>query len=173
MPDTDARLRPAPLSALVRYVRASPLPNALAATCIGAAAALLGAALARSAHWPLPVHMLAHGLGVGCLGLACVALLDGFSRFREYRRIRGILARRGWDRRVFLLVAGSRCQRDAALLAAREAGHGGRAVRLFRGLGYRWYHVLPDAVLRNPLLFVRPGYLRSSFLPGKVRSARD
>ena len=64
-------------------------------------------------------------------------------------------------------VASSRCQRDAALLAARQAGCRDQARRVFRDLGYRWYHILPDAIVANPLYFFHPRFLRSTFVPGK------
>lgn len=165
--DRDARRLS--LDRALRYVRASPLPHGLAAASATGGLALAACALELHAAGQGPAHRAAllGLLALGSLGLAGMALLDGFSRFREYRRIRSMLRRRGWNRRVFLLVAGSRCQRDAALLAAREAGHGPRARGLFHALGYRWYHLLPDAVVRNPLLFLDPGFLRSSFLPGK------
>ena len=163
------------LNHAVRYVGASPLPHALALFSIAVGLALADAALGvfaaseASAH-PSPILW---AFSLGWFGLAGIALLDGFSRYREYRRIRCMLERRGWDERVFLLVAGSRCQRDAALMAAMETGLGRRARALFRSLGYRWYHLFPDAVMRNPLLFLHPRFLRTSFLPGKARSARD
>lgn len=149
------------------YLRASPLPHATAS-----ASAVIGAALFEHAlelhptgtPWSIVLGVMA----LGWAGLAGIALMDAFSRYREYRRIKRMLANRGWDRRIFLLVAGSRCQRDAALQAARETGLGCRARRLFRALGYRWYHLFPDAVLKNPLMFFHPRFLRSSFLPGKA-----
>ncbi len=157
----------------LRYLRASPLPHA---TALASAGVCLTLALAALSHLDDGSHRAAAAcaaLAAGWLGLACVALLDGFSRFREYRRIKAMLARHGWNRRVFTLVAGSRCQRDAALQAAHEAGHGRRARRFFRALGYRWYHLLPDAVARNPLCFFHPRFLRGSFLPGKAPRARS
>lgn len=153
-------------SGAARYFRASPLPHATASASLAIAAALVLHALElhpHDTHWLATLGLMA----AGWFALGGIALLDGFSRYREYRRIKRMLSSRGWNRRVFLLVAGSRCQRDAALLAAHETGLGRRARGLFRALGYRWYHLLPDAVLRNPLLFFQPRFLRSSFLPGK------
>ncbi|MBU1002877.1 MAG: hypothetical protein KKE73_10175 [Proteobacteria bacterium] len=153
-------------SGAVRYVRASPLPHATASASVVIGAALMLRAMVlhpTDTPWTAILGVLA----LGWFGLSCIALLDGFSRYREYRRIKHMLSNRGWNRRIFLLVAGSRCQRDAALLAAQETGLGCRARRLFRSMGYRWYHLLPDAVLRNPLAFFHPRFLRNSFLPGK------
>jgi hypothetical protein len=95
------------------------------------------------------------------------------SRYREYRRIKAMLLRYGFSERILEPLARSRCQRDAALLAANEAGHGDCARAYFTALGYRWYHILPDSVVTNPLAFLRPSFLRSSFLPGKKGLRRE
>ena len=58
-------------------------------------------------------------------------------------------------------------ERDAALLAARETGYRAQARHVFRELGYRWYHILPDAIVANPITFFHPRFLRSTFVPGK------
>lgn len=103
----------------------------------------------------------------GWYGLALLCCADGYSRYREYRRLKGILVRRGYSPRLLRPVAFSRCQRDAAVQAARELGHGDCARRYFHSLGYRWYHLLPDRVVDNPLRFFDPRFLRTTFLPGK------
>lgn len=92
---------------------------------------------------------------------------DALSRYREFKRLCRVLARYGFRPRVFQLVAASRCQRDAALLAASKAGCRAQARRVFRDLGYRWYHILPDVIVSNPLYFFHPRFLRSTFVPGK------
>ncbi len=169
-PETGTRPPSAPrrhAKAALRYLRASPLPHLTALTSALVCALLGAAALDHLDRSSLRAAALCGTIAAGWFGLALIALLDGFSRHREYRRIKAMLLRHGWNSRVFTLVAGSRCQRDAALQAAHEAGHGPRARRLFRALGYRWYHLLPDPVLQNPLAFFNPRFLRGSFLPGK------
>jgi hypothetical protein len=52
-------------------------------------------------------------------------------------------------------------------LAARETGCRAQARSVFRELGYRWYHILPDAIVANPFSFFHPRFLRSTFVPGK------
>ncbi len=104
---------------------------------------------------------------VGWLIVCLFAFADGLARHREYRRIKSQLARHGYNVRILQPLARSRCQRDAALQAARESGYFRQACAYYRALGYRWYHILPDRVLRNPLIFLSPDFLRASFLPGK------
>lgn len=162
--DVTATPRPRPT---LRYFKASPLPHLTATASAVVCAVLAAHALDHHGQGGTRAAATYGVVAAGWLGLALIALMDGFSRYREYRRIRAMLSRYGWNRRVFLLVAGSRCQRDAALQAALEAGHGMRARRLFRSMGYRWYHLFPDAVIKNPLMFFHPRFLRNSFLPGK------
>ena len=138
----------------------------------GGVSALIGAGL-----WGAGLDVLAEGAvlaalacllpGAGWWGLALLCCLDGFCRHREYTRLKRILARREFSPRLLRPLAASRCQRDAALQAAREAGREDCARRYFHGLGYRWYHLLPDQVAENPLRFLDPGFLRVTFLPGK------
>lgn len=43
----------------------------------------------------------------------------------------------------------------------------------FRGLGYRWRHLLPDGAVDNPLRLFDPAFLKSTFLPGKAPARGD
>lgn len=99
---------------------------------------------------------------------AVLCQADALSRFREYQRVRAILSRYGFRRRALRPVSTSRCQRDAALLAAEESGVRQQARRYFRDLGYRWYHILPDRIVSNPLYFFHPDFLKATFLPAHV-----
>jgi len=147
--------------------RVAPLPHAT-----GSLSVAVGAGLAHFGVEFLAQGALLAGLclalpasGWFCLGLLCLA--DGYCRYREYRRLKRMIGRWGFHPRLLSSVAASRCQRDAALAAASETGHRGRARAHFRHLGYRWYHLLPDSTLDNPLRFFDPAFLRVTFLPGK------
>ena len=156
---------------VLRYVKAAPWPY-----MTGVASLLLafGLKAAGVAHWSsgeLPQAAVFGWWGVCWLVVAVFALADGVSRHREYRRIKAMFVRYGFSERILRPLARSRCQRDAALHAARETGHLDKARSYFRGLGYRWYHILPDLVVRNPLAFASPTFLRTSFMPGKKMRA--
>ncbi len=105
--------------------------------------------------------------GGGWLVVALFAMADAVSRRRECERIKAMFLKYGYSERILEPLARSRCQRDAALFAADEVGYGASARKYFAQLGYRWYHILPDLVMRNPFALLRPSFLRSSFLPGK------
>lgn len=130
----------------------------------------LGLKTAGLIHWTggdTPQAVVFGCWGGGWLVVALFAMADGISRHREYRRIKAMLLKFGYSERIFEPLASSRCQRDAALFAADEVGLGENARAFYAARGYRWYHILPDSVMRNPLAFLKPSFLRSSFLPGK------
>ena len=107
-------------------------------------------------------------LGILCL-TALFTQLDARSRYQEYKKVRDQLIRHGPDRRIFRLVAASRCQRDAGLAAAKTLGHEAVCRNYFRSTGYRWYHLLPDFVCRHPMVLLSPTFLRATFfLPGYI-----
>lgn len=152
------------------FFRVAPWPALLSVLC-AAAALLLGAqALGHHNQGNISIALAFGFPTLGWAGLGLIALLDALARHIDYRRIRRLLERYGFRRRVFVVVAPSRCQRDAALHAARRTGHLLQARAVFRGLGYRWYHLLPDRVMDNPLRFFDPAFLRQAFLPSQGRS---
>ncbi|GFM34444.1 hypothetical protein LN040_05105 [Desulfovibrio subterraneus] len=154
--------------AISRYVRVAPFPHmttlsmaGLSLLC-GAEAGLAsesGNKIIALIFWTLSA-LFAWGI------LLCQA--DALSRFREFKRVRATLRRYGFKPRILHPVSSSRCQRDAALLAACETGFRAQAHRYFREMGYRWYHILPDRIVANPLYFFHPSFLRSTFLPRRT-----
>ena len=139
-----------------RYLGAAPLPHATGLGALGVGCVLLTLEAAVAGLW-----------SVGWFGLALICQLDALARFREYRRVLGMLRRFGYRERIFRVLARSRCQRDAALLAAWEGGCRRHAREYYRSLGYRWFHLMPDVAVANPLRFLDPQFLRQAFLPGR------
>ena len=66
-----------------------------------------------------------------------------------------------------LFVRSSRCQRDAAIMAASEAGFRDKVCSFYRAMGYRWYHILPDRVVADPMYLLHPNFLRTTFSPAQ------
>ncbi len=158
--------RPALRRFAASYLRAAPLPHiftglsltALAGQLIRQADLCSFQALESSAwHW----LGLMFSLGV----LFCTSS-DAYCRFLEYRRFKRLFRRFGFRPKLFRVTGRSRCQRDAMLQAARECGLAAQAAREFQAQGYRWYHLIPDQVMANPLFFFHPRFLRSTFWPG-------
>ncbi|WP_027361189.1 hypothetical protein [Halodesulfovibrio aestuarii] len=152
---------------IIRYIKVAPFPHATALTLLFVATTLY-----IEAHFILndgvPLYAIVLFTLSALLGwgvILCQA--DAFSRFREFKRIKDIFSRRGFTPRILKLVSTSRCQRDAALLAAKETGHRHLAATYFKELGYRWYHIIPDVIAQNPMNFFSSKFLRTTFLPRK------
>ncbi|WP_300153995.1 hypothetical protein [Solidesulfovibrio sp.] len=141
----------------VRLFLAAPLP-----LCV--TAAFLAAALYFAVRAHASPRLLLVALCAGSLCGAVLAFGDALSRRAESRRVRRMLTRHGFDRRVLDAMAASRCQRDAALFAAAEAGCRDAAASHYHRLGYRWHHLLPDGWLTTPWRLAAPAFLKKSFL---------
>jgi hypothetical protein len=108
-------------------------------------------------------HPLAYPALVSLTLILLFTQLDARSRFQEYKRVRDQLTRFGPDRRIFKSVAGSRCQRDAALAAARQLGYASHCRACFSAAGYRWHHLLPDFVKGQPRFLISAVFWRTTF----------
>lgn len=94
------------------------------------------------------------------------AQFDARSRFQNYKKIKDQIYLFGFSERILKPVLKSRCQRDAALIAAKELGHGNKCRRYFKRKGYHWYHLLPDFVFTYPhFFFTRYFWLSTFFVP--------
>lgn len=155
-----------------RYFQAAPLPSCLACTAFFLFAVFFTSTLELTLY-----YCKIKGLFLGCLTLLCLSagicsVADGLCRFREYKRIKYLLLRYGFRHRILKHIVKSKCQRDAILLAAKETGLYKETKDYFSKCGYRWYHILPDQIVSQPLYFFHPQFLRSTFWPRKPLSIR-
>lgn len=88
--------------------------------------------------------------------------LDARSRFQEYKQVRDQLTEHGPDRRIFKTVANSKCQRDAAMAAARKLGYARHCKVYFTTVGFRWHHLLPDVMKRDPVILFSSVFWRAT-----------
>jgi hypothetical protein len=89
--------------------------------------------------------------------LPVLSQLDARSRYQNYKQIKDQIYFYGFNTKIVRPTIKSRCQRDAALLAAKELGFGEQCRQFFRLNGYRWYHIFPD------FLFQRPDFLLTKY----------
>lgn len=143
--------------------------------------ALLGVAIAIVSGWKI-VNLISQDniwlicifvffIGIG-LGISSCSIADALSRCREYQRMKYLFLRYGFRTKIVKQLSQSRCQRDAVLLAARETGFFHQAHSFFTDQGYKWYHILPDQIMKNPILFFHPHFLKSTFIPGKNKRSQ-
>ncbi|MEG6550811.1 hypothetical protein V6C53_11285 [Desulfocurvibacter africanus] len=141
---------------LTLCIRAAPWPSCFA-VLFALSALLLPCLLKEYSYWMKLPAMLTS------LGGSLLSVLDGRGRYSEYRRVLKLLRRYGFKRKIFHSMSRSRCQRDAALLAARQTGHLHSAKDFYRACGYRWFHLLPDDLVEEPRRYLSVGYLKGTF----------
>jgi len=82
------------------------------------------------------------------------AEFDAVGRYQNYKQVKDTLFKLGYDKRLLRPFMHSKCQRDAVVVAANDLGHGLKVKKFFYKSGYRWYHILPDAFMANPLVLL-------------------
>ena len=83
-------------------------------------------------------------------GLPLIAQLDIRSRYQNYKLVKDNLYIYGFQTRLVKPFIRSRCQRDAVKVAADELGMLHQCREYFKSNGYKWYHLVPDIVLKKP-----------------------
>lgn len=77
---------------------------------------------------------------------------DAYGRYQNYKQIKDAVFEMGYDARLIKPFMRSKCQRDAVVMAGNDLGHEIEIRDYFYSQGYRWYHILPDAFVKNPLV---------------------
>lgn len=95
--------------------------------------------------------------------MAVLAELDGYSRYQNYKQIKDQIYLNGCQERLLKPLSKSSCQRAAVILAGDELGIKMIVEKYFYDKGYRWYHVIPDFVFKDPLLFFTLYFWRTTF----------
>lgn len=106
--------------------------------------------------------------GFVCLyffSLIIFSLLDARSRYQNYKMAKDRLYKYGFDARLLKPFIYSRCQRDAIAAAVGDLELRKEWTALKHKMGFRWYHLLPDMVIKNPwLLFTRDYWSKTLFV---------
>jgi len=88
------------------------------------------------------------------IGLPLFAQLDARSRYQDYKLVKDNLFVYGFQKRIVKPFIKSRCQSDAAKAAAYELGMLQQCKEYFRINGYKWYHLAPDIIFKDPSLLL-------------------
>ena len=97
------------------------------------------------------------------VSLPVFSQLDARSRYQNYKQLKDQFILFGFDPRILKPVLKSRCQRDAAEIAARDTGYAGECRMHFRCHGYRWYHLFPDFLFTHPWFLLTPYFWKTTF----------
>ena len=91
--------------------------------------------------------------------------LDAHSRYQNYKMVKDKIFHYGFDKRILRPFVYSRCQRDAISVAVHEMQYGKEWGSLIYSLGFRWYHILPHMIVRNPfILFTKQYWNKTLFV---------
>jgi hypothetical protein len=101
----------------------------------------------------LPITMFVITLIFGLYPLTVIYFVDCVKRTKEYQRIQKIKP----TTKVFETYKGTYCQRSVVKTLHPEAKS------YYHGLGYRFYHWLPDAWVQNPRNIVSLKWWRNFF----------
>ena len=101
------------------------------------------------------------------ISLPILSQLDVRSRYQNYKQLKDQFYIYGFDKRILNPVLKSRCQRDAAIISARELGLKKECVDYFKKHGYRWYHIIPDFIFTHPQFLLSKYFWKTTFFVPK------
>jgi len=90
--------------------------------------------------------------------------MDGWSRFQNYKRAKDQFYMHGFNRRIANTYIGSKCQRNAAIVAAEELGIDEELKTYYATKGVKWFHFVPYYMVKEPLFFFNKKFWSRSFL---------
>lgn len=93
-----------------------------------------------------------------------LVIMDGWSRFQDYKKAKDLFYAYGFRPRLADRFIGSKCQRAAALQAARELGMEKEVADYYAKRGVRWYHYVPYFMVRDPFFLIRKAFWKRTFL---------
>ncbi|MFC2123753.1 hypothetical protein ACFLU5_02990 [Bacteroidota bacterium] len=97
------------------------------------------------------------------------AELDAWSRWQNYKLFRDLIYQYGYRERFAKSLIHSRCQREAAYIAALDVGCTDQVARFYYQKGYRWYHLIPDFVFKCPRYLITRNFWNTTFFAKKYK----
>ncbi len=99
-----------------------------------------------------------------------LVLADGWSRYQNYKRAKDQFFIHGFRSRIADTYMGSKCQRMAAIEAAKELGIGDEIVAYYEAKNVKWYHYIPYFMIRDPWFGFKKKFWSRTFLEGSYKS---
>lgn len=93
-----------------------------------------------------------------------MVIMDAWSRFQNYKRIKDHLFMHGFTPKIARHYKGSKCQRNAVLVAARELGLENEVQAYYRRHGIRWFHFIPQFMVEDPLFLFKRYFWSRTFM---------
>ena len=102
-----------------------------------------------------------------------LVIMDGWSRYQDYKKAKDLFFTYRFNRRIAERYIGSKCQRNAALQAARELGMEAEVREYYGNRGVKWYHYVPYFMVRDPYFLIRKAFWQRTFLEKRYESKYD
>ena len=90
--------------------------------------------------------------------------MDGWSRYQNYKLAKDQLFIYGFNHRIAKMYKGSKCQRNAVLVAAKELGFEQETKDYYKSRGVKWFHYIPYFMVNDPLFLFRKKFWSRTFL---------
>jgi hypothetical protein len=91
-------------------------------------------------------------------------MMDGWSRYQNYKRAKDQFFSHGFKNRIAKLYIISKCQRIAAEVAAKELGLESEIKNYYNNVNVKWYHFVPYFMVRDPFFLFRDYFWSKTFL---------
>lgn len=105
---------------------------------------------------------------LGCLLFAFshvfLVIMDAWSRFQNYKRIKDHLYVHGFTPKLARHYSGSKCQRNAVLVAAAELGLRNQVEVYYNKIGIKWFHFIPQFMVRDPFFLFKRYFWSRTFM---------
>jgi hypothetical protein len=81
-----------------------------------------------------------------------------------------LLYQYGFKNALIRVFSKSKCQREAIVEAGNSLGFKKEVNDYFYSMGFRWYHILPDIIVKKPQTFFTKEYWLSTFFVSNYKS---
>ena len=96
--------------------------------------------------------------------------MDAKSRYQNYKLAKDLFYENGFKERIANFFINSRCQREAVAAAASDLNMKQELKAYYFHCGYRWYHFIPDIVIRKPGVLMTRTYWKKTLFVKPYRS---
>lgn len=96
--------------------------------------------------------------------------LDAYSRYQNYKMAKDLLHQYGFRKPLIRVFSKSKCQREAIAEAGNCLGFKKEVKDYFYSMGFRWYHILPIVIAKNPKTLLTKEYWLSTFFVSNYKS---
>jgi hypothetical protein len=154
------------LNRAVSYVKSTLLLQSFSLGCLYISYINFNA-LATDEDFVFNLHLV---LGLYFSSLVFTTQLDAYSRYQNYKMAKDLMHQYGFRKKLIKIFSKSRCQRDAFAEAARSLGYKKEIDSYFYNVGFRWYHILPVIILKNPTVLLTKEYWMSTLFVSNYKS---